>query len=659
MAHMQRRARARVVALVIGVTAMCAVTRAEAVTARWAYETAYGDGMWYRGRHNETATLAWGESYVMMSLASMYRATGDRSYLDRLAEHADAALAQRDDARGVTDYRGVSTACWRNTSYQDEPYCYAVHSGMIAYPIADLVRLIRARPELADFTTYDGTTYAAKASALLGAVEQVAAAHEDQFVNAGAGGNYIFRTDASFLAFAGDPMPLNQQNAMGRLLIVLWQLTGEADYLDKAERLATRLESALTTGANGEYLWNYWGTPYSAPGEDISHAAINLGFAAQAAAAGIVFDDADLEAFAATFLTHVYIDDATLSNSVGGGGVNGSSYKPQAGRWLMLAPTRPTIYQVVRNYYDADIDPAGVGSGSVLLGWAYLAEHEPPLCEHFFYSVDWSDEGDHQQATAYGANILTAPPDPNAACMVPLRIASNRTVTVAQWDGAQYHANAVWRSTGGAFRDRLLAYEPRWHHVYSEGADLYEFEDAFAAGDGVRVAKALDRQGPTITSTPATTGQLGVAYRYDSDGLPEATGDSPVWWSITDGPAGARADPATGAIEWTPATAGSHAFILRVDNDVSSAAQSFTVQIQGAAPDAGASTAPDAGAAAATDAGNPASDGDAYGCGCAVGHRDTPRVPWALPILGLAAFVVARRQRRRLGAVAARGSSGQ
>jgi len=60
----------------------------------------------------DTGYLAWGESYVMTALVTMYHATGDTAYLDRLVDHADAVLAQRDSATGAKDYRGRSVPGW-------------------------------------------------------------------------------------------------------------------------------------------------------------------------------------------------------------------------------------------------------------------------------------------------------------------------------------------------------------------------------------------------------------------------------------------------------------------------------------------------------------------------------------------------------------------
>jgi len=56
--------------------------------------------------------LAWSESYIMLSYTEMYRATKDRGYLDRLIEHADHVLKQRDDNRGLHDYSDRSRPAW-------------------------------------------------------------------------------------------------------------------------------------------------------------------------------------------------------------------------------------------------------------------------------------------------------------------------------------------------------------------------------------------------------------------------------------------------------------------------------------------------------------------------------------------------------------------
>jgi hypothetical protein len=63
--------------------------------------------------NNETGALAWGQAYVLLALVRMYETTNDTVYLDRLVENIDSVLEQRDQARGVADYRGVSGPVWR------------------------------------------------------------------------------------------------------------------------------------------------------------------------------------------------------------------------------------------------------------------------------------------------------------------------------------------------------------------------------------------------------------------------------------------------------------------------------------------------------------------------------------------------------------------
>jgi hypothetical protein len=631
-----------------------------AVSARWSFEDAYDNvegGDWYIGHDNTTATLAWGESYVMSALAAMFRTTGHPMYLERLAEHVDALLLQRDDALGVADYRGVSGACWRNTSYQagDEPYCYAVHTGMLVYPMLEYVAALRSAPHHEARLAADGETLGEKAERYLAAAQESVAFHEFEWNDAG---YYVFAPDATFLDFAGQDQPLNQSNAMGRVHVLLAELAPGGDDLAKATALASRMQAMISVGGDGAYLWNYWGGAFAGDGEDVSHAAINVDFGALCAAHGIVFDEDDVAGFATTFMERVYVDDATIADRVGGGSTNDPGYRPQIGRWLAITRARAGVYTAVRDVYDADYPAGGVGSGSVLLGWALLAEHEPKLCAPYFYVVDWNDLGDVQQATAYGANVLTVPPALAQPCAVEVTFDAERSTDVEQWDGAVYHRGATWRASAGLVT-RHIPYDPSWPLVYDGQGVLFQFDDAFVAGEGIRVAEPRVLVPPSIASEPDLDAEVGVPWAY----APQGTGDAPHWWSLIESPDDADIDPATGAIDWTPPSTGRYAFTLGLDNDVGHVEQSFTLELveeglddSGTSADTGTTTATGPNTSDAT--GDGPSDGDSTagseggsdlpgttpddpaGCGCRT--RGNPVPPWS----SLWLLLVALRRRR-------------
>jgi hypothetical protein len=531
-----------------------------------------GGGDWYKDDTNENGTLAWGESYVLMAYSAMYEATGERVYLDRLAEHTDGVLAHRDDVLGTADYTGSANPCWQATRYSDQPMCWAVHSGMLTYPMAMFAAHVAARDELASALTYDGTTYADKAASILDAVVETYEFHEPQWRDESASsGYYIFPSDATFYTYAGQEMPLNQMNAMGRTALALWLATGDEAYRTRAEKLAGHLRANLHVGSGDLYLWNYWGGSYSSPGEDISHAAISVGFAALCASLGVSFTDADMLRFGRTFFDSVIVDNLTSHDNVGGGSVNGDSYRPQMGRWAVLGAWDPRVTAAVRNYFQS---MASVSSGSVLLGFAYLARYEYFIRPFVFYHVDWNDMGDRRQATAYGANVLTMPHDPAVPVFYRMTYEAQRSLVVDQWDGEAYHG-VLKLAASAAPSTVVVAFDPRWWFLYTADGELFQFTDAFVSGQGVIVHEPEGCEPPAVDPAPAD-GELeeGALFSFDFS----ASGQEPMLWFLRQGPVDARLGRADGVLEWTADfSGGAETFTVEAHNDCGAQSVTWTL----------------------------------------------------------------------------------
>ncbi|MBZ0252937.1 MAG: PKD domain-containing protein, partial [Candidatus Methylomirabilis sp.] len=93
------------------------------------------------------------------------------------------------------------------------------------------------------------------------------------------------------------------------------------------------------------------------------------------------------------------------------------------------------------------------------------------------------------------------------------------------------------------------------------------------------VAVAPAPVAPTIVSSGAVAGQVGVPYQYDEDARAEATGDEPIGWSAVGAPAGFTIDAETGLITWTPTTAGPQGVTIRATNAVGYNDESFVVDV--------------------------------------------------------------------------------
>ena len=89
---------------------------------------------------------------------------------------------------------------------------------------------------------------------------------------------------------------------------------------------------------------------------------------------------------------------------------------------------------------------------------------------------------------------------------------------------------------------------------------------------------------PTITSTPALTGVVGIAYVYDADSTVDASGTAPIRFSLLSGPAGMTVNSG-GFVTWTPVAGqeGLNGVVIEAQNAFGSDTQNFLINV-GVAP---------------------------------------------------------------------------
>ena len=301
---------------------------------------------------DDVESYAWGESYVMMSLMEMYKATQDTWFLDKLIEHADAVFANRDDVLGqIDEYRNKTMPGWGTTNYSDEKnYVWLLHTGMITYPIATFVRIVTE-----DTTLHQ--IYKAKADVYLELICESVDVHADQWTGDWYRGDYSELVGNS----ESDDLPCNHVHAFGRTLIELVRVTGRADYLECATKLAENF--VLTLGKNEAYTWSYWNqTQEIAHIDDISHGSMSVDFVCLAYRNNICFSEEVMLCFAKTFNLNVVESQDVLYWRVNSTGQSKKPYR-QGGRWLDLAAFDTAVYDQIlylKTAYDEKIlDPSG------------------------------------------------------------------------------------------------------------------------------------------------------------------------------------------------------------------------------------------------------------------------------------------------------------
>lgn len=261
-------------------------------------------------------------------------------------------------------------------------YVFSVHTGMLAYPMARYVRMVRESAELAHRRPF--------AARVLRSVRDAVRFHDADFVVDDQGrGDFWWPRDAP-IPWDGLMQPYNQAHGMGAVYSELYRISGADRYRRRVEAMMASLRSGLSDD-DGAVVWPYWqpwevkysgytaeqdlssytpwfnGIPVA---EDISHAAITLQFI-QAVHDAQIEDLTELRAgLGRTFTQNVIRGEGEVWFRVDGTADAAPANAVQSARWLMLDDVEPAIHPHVLAVYEAE--PLVPSQGSHALGIAYL-----------------------------------------------------------------------------------------------------------------------------------------------------------------------------------------------------------------------------------------------------------------------------------------------
>lgn len=386
-----------------------------------------------------SATLAWGESYLLNAYVKMYRVTRNTRWLDKVVDHFDRMVANMSDHDGdgipgwhtdrysvsrmraeslhnratasitpleatvrniqqaheaidaefiverVASNRYVVRDVTRGRVVYDGPYSlgqnipgipgfeirldripeigdrfrvetwavrpleYAVHEGMILYPIAQFIELALSDDRLE-------ARYGEKAREYLVLIEErVSRKQERHWVQMAPGmGAYRF-TESSAERFPNRILPHNQYLALGRVFLVLKDVSDEPLFEERAAQMAAFFRNSLKETGDA-YTWAYWdwveaGRPDRSRTEDTSHGHIDVEFAVEAYRRGVVFTRADMLRFARTLTDQMW--NGSLSNPSIGSRVDRQEGDAKIIRgWIELCRWDPRIWDIYWALFD-------------------------------------------------------------------------------------------------------------------------------------------------------------------------------------------------------------------------------------------------------------------------------------------------------------------
>ena len=323
--------------------------------------------------------LAWLGAETAEAVIVAFHRTRDMRFVDLFVDYFDQVLGLRDSKLGIRDDRlDRAVPAWGDGTLVDGQWiAHVTTTARICYAPMEFARLTLGSPDLAGYRDL--------ASKYIGATARALAVFDVDFRRVPGEDVYYYRRPG-----VGLWEPINHAHQVGRVLLRLHQLTGEARYGRRATRIVDVFLRSLRYDRRGDPFWRYFPyfEPHQLPGrpEEIWKASCTVPFLHQAALRRRL-DPTIPDAAARSFVTNL-VRGGELNTTIDPARFTALSpgYKFAAraawiGGWLELAPREPEIFDRVVELlvaHRSDYLPHGwMGRPSIARGYAYCLGDGP------------------------------------------------------------------------------------------------------------------------------------------------------------------------------------------------------------------------------------------------------------------------------------------
>jgi len=314
--------------------------------------------------------FAWGLQYHARGCLIMYNLTGERKWLDWALSIADHFIDYSDvNGDGVPAW-GNYNETWGNSRYDFREY--TVWDGVIGLPIIEAAKAIRSSEALsADPDLLE------KSNRYVDLITRVIKRHHGLWTQVSEDQGYYWDDPVEDIG----PI-VNRFTALGRVELVLGDVTGNGTYYEKPRQMARYLVNNMEYDEIEDlYTWSYWiGKDGS---EDISHGAIDLEFLIMANQRGLL-EDVHMHRLCNTYLRRIWqLPDILDGKNILAMHVDGSDnldYTRISRGWILLSAYNYTIFDHQRSAFSLLKQRSGLfPSGVYLLGLAQIPMMEEVL----------------------------------------------------------------------------------------------------------------------------------------------------------------------------------------------------------------------------------------------------------------------------------------